>query len=59
MAKACNVCIDKTKPYVVWFMNEQNVRLPAGFDSPYLAKVFAEKCRRSKRVKLLSEPLYQ
>lgn len=50
--------IDRTKPYVVWFINEQGKRLPAGFDSPYKAKCFAEKAKRSKRCRVVSEPLY-
>lgn len=44
--------------YIVSFLNDRGQLVEKKFDSPYLARVFANKIRHSKRCRLVSEPLY-
>ena len=44
--------------YKVTFANEFGVRLTRSFASPYLAKQFVNKLRRSKKCTLISYPAY-
>jgi len=47
---------NETNPgfYRVCFINEKGVRLVRGFDSPYQARKFVEKIRKSRRCTLVS-----
>jgi len=40
--------------YKVTFINEQGIRLVRGFDSPYEARKFVQKIRKSSRCTLVS-----
>ena len=40
--------------YKVCFINEKGIRLVRGFDSPYEARKFVQKIRKSRRCTLVS-----
>lgn len=42
---------------VVFVVNTTGDTLVRGFDSPWLAKRFVNKCKRSKKITLVSYPL--
>jgi len=42
--------------YTVWFINDRGDTVRKVFDSPYKARIFAEKLRRSKTCRLLVSP---
>lgn len=43
---------------VVFMEKKTGVRLQSVFESPYQAKKFVDKCKRSKNVILLSYPVF-
>lgn len=42
--------------YTVAFLNENNKVVELRFDSPYQCRLFVNKAKKSKRIKLLSYP---
>lgn len=44
--------------YKVVFLNESGKRVAKMFDSPYFARQFVNKVRRSKKLRLLYCPLF-
>lgn len=44
--------------YEVKFLNAEGVALVRYFDSPYLARKFINKVKRSKKLTLISYPLF-